>query len=112
MRRPLHAALVACSAAAAAVIAPSLLPASTAAAVPCAPPGEGPPITIDVGEAGFSAITPVRIADTRNGIGVPAAPVDAGCVLHVPLPSAGVPADAIAVALTLTSDRAGEVGFV
>ncbi len=83
-----------------------------AAAAPCAPPPTVSAPGVDVADAGFAPIAPARIADTRNGIGAPAAPLDAGCVLAVSLAPAGVPSDAIAVAMTVTSDRAADVGYV
>ncbi len=91
---------------------PSSASSAAHAAAACAPvPATGAP-DVDIDDAGFVPIAPKRIADTRNGIGVPLEPVDAGCVLSVPLASADVPADAVAVALTVTADRAAEVGYV
>lgn len=50
---------------------------------------------------GFHPVTPtVRVLDTRNGTGAPAAPVGASATLQVVIP--GLPDDAIAVALNVT----------
>jgi 2',3'-cyclic-nucleotide 2'-phosphodiesterase (5'-nucleotidase family) len=53
------------------------------------------------GTAGFTAMTPVRVLDTRNGIGGPEAPLLAGDVRILDL-SAVVPVGADAVVLNLT----------
>ena len=51
----------------------------------------------------FTAITPVRVLDTRSGVGAPAAPLGANKVLAVPIAGAnGVPANASAVVLNVT----------
>jgi alpha-tubulin suppressor-like RCC1 family protein len=52
---------------------------------------------------GFTAISPVRAVDTRDGTGAPAGRVPWGAVLRVQLAGRlGVPADAAAVALNVT----------
>ncbi|HEY0451529.1 hypothetical protein [Actinophytocola sp.] len=54
------------------------------------------------GGSGFTAQTPVRVLDTRNGIGAPKRPVPARGTIRLDL-SPRVPADATAVVLNVTS---------
>lgn len=85
-------------------------PASAATAVTCPASPVGGAAPIDVPDAGFQPIAPVRIADTRAAAGTPQVGDD--CVLQVDLAAASPPADAVAVALTVTSDRASDLGYV
>jgi hypothetical protein len=78
--------------------------ASTPSTVSCTAPSGPAPSTEVVG--GFHGVTPERLVDTRQ-----AQPVTAGCWLRVPVPTS-VPSDAESVALTVTSDRALEPGFL
>jgi alpha-tubulin suppressor-like RCC1 family protein len=50
---------------------------------------------------GFTAITPVRVLDTRSGVGAPAAPLGATSSMYLNL-SSQIPASATAVVLNLT----------
>lgn len=75
--------------------------------VDCSPPsGSG---AAPSGQGGFVGLArPVRLADTRTASLQPQ--VSADCWLRVTLPSS-VPADAAAVAITITSDRVAGAGF-
>ncbi|MEX2626520.1 MAG: aryl-sulfate sulfotransferase [Ilumatobacteraceae bacterium] len=78
--------------------------ADAASEISCTPPTGAPS---DGGASGgFVGRTPERLADTRA-----AEPVPEDCWLRVELP-ASVPADATAVALTVTSDRVPRPGFL
>jgi hypothetical protein len=91
----------------------SVLPPSAAGVdAACPAPPIGPPTTTPGGGAGFVAITPVRVLDTRNAIGAPAAPVEAGCVVRVDLDAANPPPGATAAVLTITSARAPRTTFL
>ena len=60
----------------------------------------------------FTAITPRRVLDTRNGIGAPAAALAAGQTLELATTAiAGVPANADAVVLNMTAVNARAAGF-
>ena len=50
----------------------------------------------------YSAVSPIRLVDTRNGIGGLSTPVEQGCTMRVGLGS-DVPAEATAVALSVTA---------
>ncbi len=114
MRNPMSAAgrrlatLAAVAVSLVAVAVPS--PASAAAAVTCPAGSVGAAAPIDVTDAGFEPIAPQRIADTRVAGAGPQ--VGANCILQVELAPAAPPDDAVAVALTVTSDRAAAVGYV
>lgn len=54
------------------------------------------------GGALFGDVTPVRVLDTRTGLGAPKAPVGAGGTLDLKVTGGSVPADATAVTLNLT----------
>lgn len=92
-----------------AAVAPAA-PARAANAITCPASPVGVAAPIDVTDAGFEPIAPLRIADTRVEAGPPQ--VGEGCVLQVDLAAASPPAEAVAVALTVTSDRAAQVGYV
>ena len=63
--------------------------------------------------AAYTAQTPARAADTRNGTGVRPGTVPAGGVLEVPATGRlGVPADAEAVALNITAIAPAGTGFI
>src|SRR6478752_4137048 len=81
-----------------------------ATAVTCPAGAVWSPTPFDVDDAGFQPIAPRRIADTRLPEAGPQ--VGPNCVLQVELATAGPPADAVAVALTVTSDRAAAVGYI
>ena len=68
--------------------------------------GSAPPVA---GAARYTPIDPVRLIDTRNGIGTAAQPVAAGCTLVV---DPGLDASATAVAVNLTSVEPSVAGFV
>jgi hypothetical protein len=61
--------------------------------------------------SGFSAITPVRVLDTRSGIGGRKGPIGAGQALVVQ-PPASVPADATAVVINLTGTGAAGATYL
>ncbi len=63
--------------------------------------------------SGFAPVSnPTRILDTRNGIGSPVSGVGAGQTLEVQVAGlAGVPSDAVAVALNMTVVNARAAGF-
>lgn len=82
-----------------------------ASAVTCSAPAVGGAAPIEVESSGFEPIAPVRIADTRDPVGT-APTVGAGCVLQVELAPASPPEEAVAVALTVTSDRAAAIGYI
>ena len=74
-----------------------------------------PRSTTAAGAAGrFVPIDPVRLVDTRDGTGVPAAGrPGAGAVVRVAVAGrAGVPADAIAAVVNVTATEAAAPGFV
>lgn len=53
--------------------------------------------------ASFDAVAPRRLVDTRDGTGGVAQPIGAGCTLRIDVDVAAVPADAGAVALSVTA---------
>ena len=83
----------------------------------------GPDDSTAAGEAPFTASTPTRLVDTRDGLGTPAAPVQAdqslriqvrGAALDDPTGSSNtleIPDDASAVAMNLTVVRPSANGF-
>ena len=79
-------------------------------------PGAGNPVNaqgVDAAGPGFAAVVPVRAADTRSGLGVPAGEVPAGGVLRVPVGGRfGVPSGASAAALNVTVTRPRWSGYV
>lgn len=63
--------------------------------------------------AGFNAIQPVRLLDTRNGIGAPRAPVGEGQTITLAVRSqGGIPADADAVVLNVTATEPTLGGYI
>jgi len=64
-----------------------------------------------VASTGFVPRTPIRMIDTRVGLGGTLGPLDPDSVLRVQLPN-GVPTGARSVALTVTADQYAELGFV
>ncbi len=82
------------------------------AAAACVAGDPAPPSVTEVAPAGFVPTAPARIADTRNGIGVPVGPIEPGCVLAVRLAAGDPPGNATAVALTITSDGAAQTGYI
>lgn len=68
----------------------------------CAASPAGQP-TVSDALASFEAVTPRRIVDTRDGTGGRTAPIGAGCTLRLDLTAASVPANAAAVALSVTA---------
>lgn len=85
------------------VTAPHRVDAADVASHSCAAlPGDGsttPPAPLD----GFDAERPARIVDTRDGTGGVRRPIGAGCTLRLDLDASDVPADARAVALSVTA---------
>ncbi|MFL6166881.1 MAG: hypothetical protein ACJ710_11380, partial [Ornithinibacter sp.] len=65
--------------------------------------------TPDAG-AGFTAVSPVRVLDTRTGVGAPTAKVGAGGTVSVTIP--GLPAGATAVTMNVTATRPTATSFV
>lgn len=67
----------------------------------------------DAGGTGFSARTPIRIADSRSGFGLPVGPVAAGSTVRLDLVAvAGVVAGSSAVVLNVTATRTQSAGFL
>ena len=60
--------------------------------------------------AGFTAVSPVRVLDTRVGVGAPRAKVLAGGAVTLAVP--GLPAGATAVTLNVTATNVSGSGFV
>ncbi len=89
---------------------PTVQPGIAAAA--CAAPPVGTTAATPGNGTGFVAIAPVRLVDTRNGIGAPQAPVGARCVLRVELSDASAPVGATAAVLTVTSAGAPRPTFL
>lgn len=83
----------------------ALLIAMVAALLPAIPAAAASPE--------FVGLRPVRVADTRNGTGVPAGKIGGGGTLSVPVAgSYGVPADAKAVSLNVTVTEPAAAGYV
>src|SRR5262245_49644137 len=75
--------------------------AALGATVDCSPttgtPGDHPPLV------SYTPITPVRLIDTRDGTGGVAGPIGAGCTMAIDLADSPVPAEARAIALSVTA---------
>ena len=70
-------------------------------------------VTPGVTLAGFNAVTPQRVLDTRNGIGAPRGPVGPGQSIDVAIAGqGGVPIDASSVVLNVTVTQATVGGFI
>ena len=78
----------------------------------CAAPAVGVSPTTSAGSAGFVAVAPVRLVDTRVGKGAPQAPVGAHCVLRVDLAGSSTPVGATAAVLTVTAAAAPRTTFL
>ncbi|MEZ5255814.1 MAG: hypothetical protein R2705_02630 [Ilumatobacteraceae bacterium] len=91
---------------------PVIWSAADPAAAVCVPTSAASVPLTDVTAPGFVPVQPIRLADTRSGIGVEAGAIEAGCVLRVGVAAANPPAGATAVALTITSDAATAEGYV
>jgi hypothetical protein len=66
-------------------------------------------------DAAFHGTAPVRLLDTRNGVGAPAVPVDAGGTVALSVlgrPEIALPTDASTVVLNVTATNADGAGFV
>jgi hypothetical protein len=83
--------------------------ADAASSVTCTPVTGTPATPAPL--ASYTAITPQRLVDTRDGTGGVSQPVGAGCTLIVDLVDAPIAAEARAVALSVTS-IAAERGFL
>ena len=99
----------------------STTPTSTTAPTPSTAPATTAPTTTLVGSGGpvpggasaFTARTPVRILDTRTGLGAPAGLPAAATRITIPVRGQhGVPADATAVAVQLTATDGTAAGYV
>ena len=90
-------------------------PAATAApsqSVPGPAPAASPVTAVGV-HGRYNPVSPVRVADTRDGHGVRAGVVTAGSVLPVPMAGIGpVPADATGVVVNLTAAGAQQAGYL
>ena len=94
----------------AAVVA-TTIGSTPAQAIPCASQTTGG-AAVEAPGSGFLPIAPLRIADTRTGLGgVPVAPIDAGCVLQIDL-TPFAPSGATAAVVTITADRTRATTFV
>lgn len=69
----------------------------------CVAPPVGAQASSAAGGVGFVAVAPQRLVDTRLGQGAPVGPVEAKCVLRVPLDTLDAPVGATAAVLTVTS---------
>jgi hypothetical protein len=70
-------------------------------------------MTVVTAGSDYTAVGPVRILDTRKGIGAPLKPVGAGQTLVLPVAGAfGIPAGITAVAVNLTVTNAKSGGYV
>ncbi len=63
-------------------------------------------------ESPFVPVAPVRVLDTRVGVGAPIGKVPAGGVVEVAVGAAGVPADASAVVVNVTATEPDAPGFL
>jgi hypothetical protein len=73
-------------------------------------PGQGPAVSAATGTSAFEAVTPCRLADTRNATGVQAVAPDR---IRVQVTGrCGVPPTASAAVLTVTVTRAAAAGFL
>jgi len=80
--------------------APAL--AVDAASQTCATLPTGPAVDTEA-LTSFESVTPRRLVDTRDGTGGVAAPIGDGCTLRLDVGAASVPADADAIALSVTA---------
>ena len=76
--------------------------AAAVASQTCSPVPDGPALQAE-SLASFEAIAPRRIVDTRIGTGGLDVPVGTGCTMRLAMDEASVPADAGAVALSVTA---------
>lgn len=76
--------------------------AAEVASQTCAPLSAGSAVRADA-LASFESVTPRRLVDTRIGTGGLSAPIGAGCTLRLDVAAASVPAEAAAVALSVTA---------
>ncbi|HSL73305.1 MAG TPA: aryl-sulfate sulfotransferase [Ilumatobacteraceae bacterium] len=83
--------------------------AAPSAVISCAEPVATEPAPEPVLES-YRAINPQRLIDTRDGTGGVNTPIGAGCTLEFTVPTAAAPAEAAAVALSVTSVSVGR-GF-
>jgi hypothetical protein len=60
--------------------------------------------------AGFTAVSPVRVLDTRTGVGAPKAKVGGGRAISVIIP--GLPAGATAVTMNVTATHPTSTSYV
>lgn len=80
-----------------------ILQPDIAAAAECVAPPIGTTAAVPGHNTGFLAVAPVRLVDTRSGVGARQAPVGASCVLRVELNDASAPIGATAAVLTVTA---------
>ena len=90
---------------------PTLQP-DIAAAAACVAPPVGTTAAVSGDSAGFLAVAPVRLVDTRSGVGAPQMSVEARCVLRVELDDSSAPVGATAAVLTVTSAGAPRPTFL
>lgn len=88
------------------------LPSRPVVAAQCATPAMGESAVLATSHAGFVAVAPQRLADTRSALGAPLGPLAAHCVLRVSLDTATTPVGAIAAVLTVTSAEAPRSTYV
>jgi|CXWL01.1.fsa_nt_gi hypothetical protein len=80
---------------------------------PVPPPPVPPGVALPASASAFTPRTPVRILDTRIGLGWPARAPQSGTTMRVPIRGhAGVPSDASTVALQVTAAEGTGIGFV
>ncbi len=95
-------------------VAPSVVSAAEAGRVDCAAGALADPTRPAADPkamASFTATTPERIIDTRDGTGGVIEAIGAGCALSIDLAATGVASDASAVALSITA-ISSEPGFL
>lgn len=90
---------------------PTIQP-DVAAAAGCVAPPVGTAVAVPGNTTGFLAVPPVRLVDTRSGVGAPQMPVGAHCVLRVELNDPSAPVGATAAVLTVTSAGAPRSTFL
>ncbi len=90
---------------------PTLQP-GVAHAAECVAPPVGTSAAVPGNNTGFLAVAPVRLVDTRVGLGAVQSPVGAHCVLRVELDDSSAPVGATAAVLTVTAAGAPRPTFL
>jgi PKD domain len=73
-------------------------------------------VKVETAGSDYTAYGPVRLLDTRSGVGAPAKPVPAGGTIHLQVAgyggASGIPSDVVAVVLNLTVTNTHGSGFI